>query len=97
MRGMNLSQLTVGLLAALAASSRPGEVGNGHDEEAVAVIGKTSQSVVPGGESSQETEETTSHLDLLVRVTLSIVVEVGNTQQQEGQIQGEEQGEECNG
>ena len=70
---------------------------NRDDEEAVAVVGKTGESVVPGGESSQETDETTSHLDLLVRVTLSIVVEVGNTQQQEGQIKGEEQGEECNG
>lgn len=71
-------------------------MGNGDDEEAVAVVGQTSQGVVPGGESSEETEESTSLLDATVGDTGIVVVDVSNTQQEEGQIQGEEQGEEGN-
>lgn len=96
-KGKDLSQLPVGLLTALTAGSGPGEVGNGDDEEAVAVVGKTSQGVVPGGKSCQETEETTCLLDLGVGVAGTIVVKVAETQEEEGQIQSEEQDEESNG
>ena len=50
------------------------------DEEAVAGVGNTSQGVVPGGESSQKTEEATCLLDVGVgRMVVSL--QVGNAQQ----------------
>jgi hypothetical protein len=92
----NLRQLTLGLATAGTASGGPGEVGNGDDEEAVAVISQTSQGVVPSGERSQETEETTSLDDGRGRGAIG-TDQVANTQQQEGQVEEEEQQEEGNG
>lgn len=93
MEGRYLSHVPVGLVTAATASGRPGEVDDGKDEEAVAVVGDTSKSVVPGGESSQETEETTSLGDLGVGGGTSSL-QVGNTEQEEGQVQEEEEREE---
>lgn len=91
---LHLDSLTVGLVAAGAAGGGPGEVSNRDDEEAVAVVGKTGESVVPGGESGQETEETTGHLDGLVGLTRGVTLDVANTEQEESQVQEEEQEEE---
>lgn len=71
-------------------------MGNGDDEEAVAVISQTSQGVVPGRESSEEAEETTSLGDGGGRGAIG-ADQVRNTQQQEGHVQEEEQQEEGNG
>lgn len=92
----HLRELTLGLATAGTASGRPGEVSNGNDEEAVAVIGQTSESVVPSGERSQEAEETTSLDDGGSGGAIS-ANQVANTQQQEGDVQEEEQQEEGNG
>lgn len=70
---------------------------DGDDEEAVASIGDTSEGIVPSGESSQETEETSGLLDIGVGVTVGTALQVGDTEQEEGQVQGEEQQEEGDG
>lgn len=70
---------------------------DGDDEEAVASIGDTGEGIVPGGESSQETEETTGLLDVGVGVAVGTALQVCDTEQEEGQIQGEEQQEEGDG
>lgn len=67
---------------------------NRDDEEAVAVVGNTGESVVPSGESGHETEETTGHLDGLVRLTRGVTLDVTNTEEEESQVQEEEQEEE---
>lgn len=92
-----LDSLALALVAARTAGGRPGEVSNRDDEEAVAVVGQTGESVVPGGEGSEETEETTSHLHGLVDGTGRVTLDVGNTEQEEGQVQEEEQTEEGDG
>ena len=92
-----LCELTVSLTTADTASGRPGEVSDGDDEEAVAIIGDTSEGIVPGSESSQETEETTGLLDVGVGVAVRTALQVGNTEQEEGQVQGEEEHEEGDG
>ena len=92
-----LCLLTVGLSTANTASGGPGEVSDGNDEEAIAVISKTSEGVVPGGEGSHETEEATGHLNVLVRVAVGTALQVADTEQEEGQVQGEEQEEEGDG
>ena len=91
-----LRKLTVGLGAAADASRGPGEVSNGNDEEAVTVVGKTGEGIVPSGKCSKEAEETTSLLDGGVRI-ITDGHQVGDSQQQEGQIQEEEQQEEGHG
>ena len=70
---------------------------DGDDEEAVASIGDTSEGIVPGSESSQETEQTTGLLDVGVGVAVRTALQVGNTKQEEGQVQGEEEHEEGDG
>lgn len=92
----HLCELALGLATAGTASGGPGEVSNGDDEEAVAVISQTSESVVPSGERSQEAEETTSLDDGGGGGAIS-ANQVANTQQQEGDVQEEEQQEEGNG
>lgn len=66
---------------------------DGKDEEAVAVVGDTRKSVVPGSESGQETEQTTSLCDVAVGGGTS-TLQVGDTEQEEGQVQEEEEQEE---
>jgi hypothetical protein len=83
-RKNRLCELTVSLTTADTASGRPGEVSDGDDEEAVAIIGDTSEGIVPGSESSQETEETTGLLDVGVGVAVRTALQVGNTEQEEG-------------
>lgn len=92
----HLRDLAVGLVATATASRGPGEVGDGDDEEAVGAVQDTGQSVVPSSEGSQQTEETTSLLDLGVGGAVH-ALEVGDTQQQEGQVQEEEEQEEGHG
>lgn len=93
-----LDSLTVGLATTATAGRRPGEVSNRHDEEAVAVVGQTSQSVIPSGKGSQETEETTRHDDGLVGSTGGgVALDVTDTEQEEGQVQEEEKQEEGHG
>lgn len=48
----SLCNLALGLPPPRKTGGRPGEVGDGDDEEAVATIGKTGQGVVPRGECS---------------------------------------------
>lgn len=91
-----LDGLTGGLSTAATSSGGPGEVSDRHDEEAVAVVGQTGKSVVPGSEGGHETEETTSHEDRLVGGTGLVTLDVTDTEQQEGQVQEEEEGEEGN-
>lgn len=58
-----ISPLNSRLLALIGNSTSlggPGEVGDWDDEEAVAVIGDTSKSIVPSDEGSQDTKDTTS-------------------------------------
>lgn len=92
-----LCELTVSLITANTASGGPGEVSDRDDEEAVASIGDTSEGIIPCRESSQETEETTGLLDVGVGVAVRTALQVGNTEQEEGQVQGEEQQEEGDG
>jgi hypothetical protein len=88
-----LDGLTRGLSTATG-SGRPGEVSNRDDEEAVAAVGNTSQGVVPSGECSQETEETTRLDDGSVGLASRVPLQVTNTKQQEGQVQEQEEAEE---
>ena len=92
-----LCELTLSLTTADTASGGPGEVSDGDDEEAVASIGDTSEGIVPSGESSEETEETTGLLDVGVGVAVGTALQVGDTEQEEGEVQGEEQHEEGDG
>lgn len=95
--GYRLCELAVGLATTGTASGGPGEVGHGDYKEAIAGIGNTSQSVVPGSERSQETEESTSLHDVAVGGTCSIALQVADTEQEESQVEEEEQQEEGNG
>lgn len=67
---------------------------NRDDEEAVAAVGNTSKGVVPSGECSQETEETTCLNDGSVGLASRVPLQVTNTKQQEGQVQEQEEAEE---
>lgn len=67
---------------------------NRDDEEAVAAVGNTGQGVVPSGECSQETEETTCLDDGGVGLASRVPLQVTNTKQQEGQVQEQEEAEE---
>lgn len=87
----------IGLATAALAGGRPGEVSDGDDEEAVAGVGDTGKGVVPGSESGQETEQTTCLLNLGVGHVAGATLEVTNAEQQEGQVQEEEEQEECDG
>lgn len=93
---MHLRDLAVSLAAAATAGSRPGEVGDGNDEEAVAGVGNTGKGVVPGHESRQQTEQTTGLLDLEVGETV-LGQQVGDAEQEEGQVQEKEKQEEGDG
>lgn len=71
-------------------------MGHWDDEEAVAGVGNTGQGVVPGGESSQETEESTSLDNGRVRQALVVALDVSNSEQQEAKVQSQEEREEGN-
>jgi len=62
------------------------------DEERVAGVGNTGQSVVPGSECSKHTESTTSS-----EASDVSVLKVRNTEHKERKIEGEEEEEEGNG
>lgn len=69
---------------------------NRNDEEAVAGIGNTGQGIVPGHESSEKGKETASLDDAGGGGAVS-ANKVADTEQEEGQVQGEEEGEEGHG
>jgi len=89
----HLSGVLGGLAALLLASLRPGEVDNGNDEERVASIGDTGQSVVPGSKCSKDAECATRFDAAGVGVTAG-VAEVADAEEEEGQVQSEEEEEE---
>jgi len=79
----------VDLAAHLAALVGPWEVGDGDDEEGIAAVGDTGESVVPRGEGGEDTEDTTS-LD----AGFVGAVKVANAEHEEGQVEHEEEEEE---
>lgn len=95
----NLSTTVAGnrrlpLPARLSALLRPGEVQHGRDKEAVAVIGDTSPGIVPREESPENGEEATRLLEASVGQFHLVTDEVGNTKEDEGDVDKEEQQEE---
>lgn len=71
-------------------------MGNRDDEEAVAGVGNTGQSIVPREEGSQQSEEATRLHDRSIGSS-TVMPEVADSEQQEGQIQREEKREERHG
>lgn len=69
---------------------------DGDDEEAVAAVGNTGQSVVPSKEGGQQSKETASLDDFGVRRVIHLD-HVSDGQQQERDIQGQEEQEERHG
>lgn len=69
---------------------------NRNDEEAVAGIGNTGQGIVPGQESSEKSKEA-SCLDDAGGWGAVSANKVADTEQEEGHVQAEEEGEECHG
>lgn len=93
---LHLCDLAVSLFATAAAGRGPGEVGDGDDEEAVAAVQDTGHGVVPGGKGREETEEAAGLLDGGVGLAVD-AAQVGDAEQQEGQVQEEEEQEEGDG
>lgn len=95
-RGLYL--MLVGLdLASGAALLRPGEVDDWRDEEAVAGVGDTGPRVVPGGKGGEDAEAAAGAESRDIDLTLRGVVQVGDTQGQEGGGQADEDGGEGHG
>lgn len=69
---------------------------NRNDEEAVAGIGNTGQGIVPGQESSENGKDA-SCLDDAGSGGAVSADKVADTEQEEGQVQGEEEREEGHG
>lgn len=69
---------------------------NGDDEEAVAGIGDTGKGIVPGQESSEKGKEAAGLDDAGGGRAIS-ANKVTNTEQEEGHVQSEEEGEESHG
>lgn len=69
-------------------------MGDGNDEEAVASIRDTGQGIIPRSERGQETEETTRLESVGVSCAGTIVIKIGNPEQQEADVEEEEQEEE---
>lgn len=95
--GTPLDSLTRGLVPVHTAGGRPREVDDRDDEEAVAVIGQTCEGVVPGGESAQKTEEAAGLDDGRVGFVVGVALDVSDTEQKEGYVEGEKDGEEGHG
>lgn len=89
--------LGLGLGAGSSTLLRPREVRDGDDEEAVRCIGDTGQGVVPGQERGQDTKGTSSAGQADMGFAAGRRVEVGDAEEEEGQVQGEEQQEEGDG
>lgn len=92
----HLGRLTFRLGTALTALLGPREVSNRDNEEAVAGIRNTGQGIVPREEGSQQSKEATRLHDRGVGSS-TVMPEVADSQQQEGQIQREEKREERHG
>lgn len=76
---------------------RPGEVQHRHHEETVAAVGNTSKSIVPCQEGPQECHKPTGLLQLRVRHALLVAQEVGDTEEEDGEVDEEKESEECKG
>lgn len=63
----------------------------------VGIVENTSQRVIPSRKRRQQPEEPSGLDDRRVRRALGIAVQVSDAEEQEGQVQGEEEGEECDG
>jgi hypothetical protein len=61
----------------------------------VGSIGNAGQSVVPGQEGGQDTEDAAGDGQAFVGVPRSIGLEVGDAEAEEGEVKGEEEGKEC--
>ena len=85
-----------GLRAAFTGLLAPGEVSDRDDEEGVAAVGNTSQGIVPGEESGEETKDTTG-LDERARWGCAVILQVTNAKQKEGKVEREEETEEGDG
>ena len=72
-------------------------MGNWDDEEGVAGVGNTGESVVPSDEGSKESEDTTSLDESDVSSSSTIQDEVSDGQHEEGHVEEEEEQEEGNG
>lgn len=92
-----LCELTLRLSTATQAGGRPGEVSNGDNEEAVAIIGDTGQGVVPRRKGGKQTKQTSSLLDVEIGLVVSTTLQIGDTEEQESQVQEEEEEEERDG
>ena len=68
-----------------------------NNKEAVAVIGQTSKSIIPREESTKEGEEPASLGELGVRHSHWVAQHVGNCEEENGEVDEEEEGEECEG
>ena len=79
------SLLVIGLFSPLTALVGPWEVCDWDDEETVAAVCDTGKGVVPGCKRSEDTKGTTS-LDACFVGTGGAVVEVDNSEQEEGKI-----------
>lgn len=60
-------------------------------------IRNTSQSIIPSQESGQNAEHTTSDGQTFVGGTLSVHMNEGDGEAEKGEVEGEEEGEECDG
>ena len=84
------------LRAAFTGLLAPGEVSDRDNEEGVAAVSNTSQGIVPGEESGEETKDTTG-LDEGARWGCAVVLQVTDAKQKEGKVEGEEETEEGDG
>ena len=70
---------------------------NRNNEETVAVIRQPSKSIVPREESTEEGEEPACLGELGVRHSHRVALHVGKCEEENGEVDEEEEGEECEG
>ena len=70
---------------------------NRNNKETVAVIGQTSKSIIPREESTEEGEEPACLGELGVRHSHRVALHVGKCEEENGEVDEEEEGEECEG
>jgi len=93
---LGASGVVVDLGAILTTLIRPWKVEDRDNKEAVGRVGHASESVVPSPESGQ-TSKGAASLDATVLRFLAIVLEIANTQEEEGQVKPEEEQGKHNG
>lgn len=72
-------------------------MGNGDSEEAVGALEETSHGVPPSDEGSDETEDTSDLDGGSVNVTGGILLEVTDSEEEEGDVEEDEERAEGNG